>query len=259
MKTIYTGKKAFFLVVISVAIVLTIVYGTQWIYRAVTEYFAQDDRYKIIAIAQRNRGEEKVPTIYLEEILGLSSNTPTNLYAFTIREATKKLQEIGIFKDVHVARLRPGVISVSYTLRKPIAIMGDFENRAIDVDGRLFPIKPFFTDKKLPEIVLGSYDFERLKFAMSILDATKSTLSSKYEIVRIDVREVYGRSANKEIVLIVLDTARQGQILIRLDYHKPEVGLKRFLAMETLLNSDKKDSSCQVVDLRIPQIALIKR
>jgi hypothetical protein len=46
-------------------------------------------------------------------------------------------------------------VYIDYEVRKPIAWLSDYKNIAIDREGFLFPVAPFFSPKQLPEIYLG--------------------------------------------------------------------------------------------------------
>ena len=114
-----------------------------------------DPANNIVAIVQTSSDVEGLRTVYLAELLNLSVDRPTNLYSFNSKEARQKLLSSPLIKDANVRKIRPGTCHVDYTLRKPIAFIGDYTNTAIDANGVVFPFKPFFTPKILPSLYLG--------------------------------------------------------------------------------------------------------
>lgn len=118
-----------------------------------------DQKYRISALIQTGPEREALQTAYLAELLDLSVDQPTNLYAFDLRKGEKKLLASPLIASAHIKRIPPNALYVDYEVRKPIAWLGDYQNIAIDKEGYLFPISPFFAPKELPEIYLGLPDF----------------------------------------------------------------------------------------------------
>src|SRR5437868_147926 len=146
MKEKLTGKQALGWIISSVVIVLSLFFGSRSAVSYIRKMRALNEKYKVVAIVQKSHSHDYVRAPYLAELLDLSVNQPVNLYAFDLKEAYQKLQETKVFKELNVHAYRPGVVFVEYTLRCPAALIIDFENRAIDKEGRhLFPMTPFFT------------------------------------------------------------------------------------------------------------------
>lgn len=114
-----------------------------------------DHAYRITALIQTGPEKEALKTAYLAELLDLSIDKPTNLYAFDMKKGEQKLLSSPLIADAHIKRIPPNALYVDYEVRKPVAWLGDYQNIAIDKDGYLFPFAPFFTPKELPEIYLG--------------------------------------------------------------------------------------------------------
>lgn len=114
-----------------------------------------DEKYKIVALIQTGPEKEALKTAYLAEILGLSADRPVSLYAFDTKKAEEKLLTSPLISQASVKRLPPGTLYIEYEVRKPIAWLSDYKNIAIDREGYLFPVTPFFSPKQLPEIYLG--------------------------------------------------------------------------------------------------------
>jgi hypothetical protein len=185
----------------------------------------QDPKHNVVAIIQTGPQKEALKTVYLAEIMGISANRPVNLYRFNSKLAEKKLCDSPVIKEAQVKTMKPGAVHVDYTVRQPIAWIYDFENTAIDEEGVLFPVYPFFSPKKLPEIYLGlppfgfqSEDPDRQAASWRIPRNDKYTLlalelikllkdsSDLLNVRRIDVSNAFAESyGTREIVLMTED------------------------------------------------------
>lgn len=255
MKDKLSGKQALGIIVGSVVIVLSLFFGARLGISYIKKRRALDEKYKIVAIVQKSHSYDYIKTPYLAELLGLSVDQPVNLYAFDQKEAYQKLQETKVFKELNVHAYRPGVIFVEYTLRTPRALIIDFENRAIDTEGKLFPMTPFFTAKNIPEIYLGSYDQKRIDFALELMQFVKDTFPQA-SLQRLDVSRAFSKSANREIVLLI-KTAKI-EYLLRVTLKTYQEDLSRFFAHLSTFDALHQDAGIAIIDLRVPQIALTK-
>jgi hypothetical protein len=152
--------KAILWIVLSVLIVsgtsgLALLY-----YHHIGDKYRQDAAFRIVAIVQTTPEREGLKTVYLAELLELSIDQPKNLYSFNTKEALQKVLRSPLIKEAAIRKISPGTIHIDYTMRKPIAFLGDYSNTALDSEGVPFPVKPFFTPKKLPEIYLGLMEEE---------------------------------------------------------------------------------------------------
>jgi hypothetical protein len=168
----------------------------------------------------------RLNTSCLAELLDLSIDHPKNFFSFNVKEAEEKLNQVSVIKQARVEKIQPGIVHVNYVLRKPIALLGDFTNTALDADGITFPIKPFFTPKKLPEIYLGHIDGEnqeyaggckgpgwgkaltgrRAELALLILDLlTKNYGHPLVHIASVDVSKAFASSCGERQIVVVLE------------------------------------------------------
>lgn len=115
----------------------------------------QSKEYSITAIIQTGPEKEALKTCYLAELLDLSVDKPTNLYAFDVKKGEEKLLSSPLIQSAHIKKVLPNILYIDYEVKKPVASLGDYQNIAIDKDGYLFPMIPFFSPKELPEIYLG--------------------------------------------------------------------------------------------------------
>jgi hypothetical protein len=209
--------------------------GLVWLYFQYVDYRrANDSSYKIIAIVQTGPEREVLKTIYLAELLNLSIDRPQNLYTFNPTEARKKLLASPLIKDATVKRIKPGTVYIDYAVRQPIAYLADYVNTGLDEEGYLFPISPFFTPKRLPEIYLGLPAFEApmdeagreggrwgqpLKNRHVVLALEMFNLWDRFrsqlgvcQLKRIDVSHAYSDSYGKREILLVIEDYIEKQV-----------------------------------------------
>jgi hypothetical protein len=185
------------------------------------------EEYRIVSIVQTGVEKEVLKTAYLAELLGLSVDAPSQLYALDLKKASQKILASPLISEVKMKRFPPGTLYIDYTVRKPLALLVDYSNTAIDKQGFLFPVAPFFSPKQLPEIYLGIPPFgaeedamgrkggkwhEPLKnryfsLALEVLQfLEESYLMEGMRIERIDVSNAFAPSlGQREIVLKVED------------------------------------------------------
>jgi hypothetical protein len=182
-----------------------------------------DPAYNIVALVQTSPHVQGLKTSYLAELLGLSVDRPGNLFLFSSSEATNKLMASPVIKAAKVRKIRPGTIHVDYELRKPIAYLGDYRNAAIDRDGVVFPFKPFYSPKRLPQIRLGVGDDAREEggeqlfwggtvsgmkrdLALTLLKEAPDALDAGSTLLTIDVSKADAPSdGQREIILTIED------------------------------------------------------
>ena len=185
-------------------------------YKFMKERQSSDPSYLIVAVVQTHSDAEGLKTAYLTELLGLSIDRPGNLFSFNAKEAREKLLNVSIIKDAHIAKIRPGTIHVDYSLRKPIAFFADFTNTAIDAEGVLFPLKPFFTPKYLPEIYTGmplpstawgtKVSSKEIELAFALIALAPKYCDDYSTVRRIDVSRAFSQNnGERQIVLILED------------------------------------------------------
>lgn len=224
-------KKALLVILSSMCVVLCAFGGVFLYFRHIQEKQRHDSAYQIVAIMQSTAGSEELKTVYFAELIGLSIDQPANLYQFKTREAKEKLLACPVIHEASVKKIFPGTVHINYLLRKPIAFLGDYTNAAIDKEGIVFPFKPFYTPKKLPEIYLGE-DFSeesdenehssevawgkrlrgrRIDLAFTVFEyATNHCLDETCSLRSIDVSKAFAPSCGqRQIVLVFEDSAEK--------------------------------------------------
>jgi len=194
------------------------------------------------------------------------------------------LRSSPLIANAHLSRLAPSTLYIDYEVRKPVAWLADFKNIAIDAGGHLFPVYPFLSPKRLPEIYLGISSFENwhidtpaYHLAMKILQfLEKSAWTESLIIQRIDVSNAFAPSLGlREVVLITEEEiSKEDNVyifpkILRLAPKDFEDQLTHFFALKrTMLEDYRKQliglpSSSKfaprIIDLRIPQLAFIEK
>ena len=261
----YPIHKAAWYVLISVLAVQAIIGACYFSYRAILNERMNDERYNIVALVGRCRSGPAVNPVFLAELLDLSCDKPHNLYAFDKEAFKERLKNLGPFAHCKLSLVRPGVAVVDYDLRTPFAILLDFENRAIDESGHhLFPLHPFYTPKRLPELYLGKPTGNNVQMAFSLLKQVQTIVKDGYFVKRIDISHLVNRMPNREMIVVLEDDATHDWYYLRLSQTKFEENLTQFLAIKEqvkqLANNFGVDPAkrAHIIDFRADQIALFR-
>ncbi|HEY2810315.1 MAG TPA: hypothetical protein VGJ00_02865 [Rhabdochlamydiaceae bacterium] len=251
------------------------------------------DKY-VRSIIQTGPQKQILKTEYLAEILGLSADAPQHVSILNLPKLKEKLLSSPLISHAELKIIKPNSLYIDYTVRQPIAFLGDFENVAIDREGYPFPFAPFFTPKNLPEIVLGLSSFNThpedpdkpqaawgkslkgkyLDIALQILFyASDPSVSDYFNVTCIDVSRAFSQSCGtREIVVTTRDTFYTANIscaaqrLLRLSTKHFAQELGNYLKLrEPLLEEDRKALSAapsqplpeRIIDLRIPNLAFV--
>ena len=241
---------------------------------------SDDDTYHIVSIVQTGPEREALKTVYLAELMNLSVDRPTNLYAFDPKDAQEQLLASPLIKEVRVKRIHPETVYVDYTTRRPQAFLADYENVLIDEEGYLFPCKPFLTPKKLPELYLGLGDFEekqwqkplegkQYQLAKNILQELLPTLPKEIIVRKIDASNAYATSCGRREIVLILDDqvensndatsfSRQERIL-RLETKNYQKAIANYLVLREYLRDHQNfiNNNPLVIDFRLPKLAFI--
>jgi len=244
-----------------------------------------DPKFDLVAIVQTGPEKEVLKTEYLAELLDLSIDRPTNLYRFSTQEARSKLLASPLIKEAEVKKIAPGTVYIDYAIRKPVAFLSDYTNTALDAEGNLFPVKPFFTPKRLPEIYLGFDQDEsiseewkgegatpwgrQLKQSKAVLALSLLTLISKHccseksHLRRIDVSRAFASAYGKrQIVIVMEDLISESEPafsyytrIMRLSTENFRQDLANYLVLhERFINNVPEH---KIIDLRLSSLAFL--
>lgn len=207
----------------------------------------------LLWIAQTGAQCEGLQTTYLAQLLDLSCDRPTRCGAFDLDKARVQLLNSPLITDAQLRLLNPHTLQITYQVRRPIAWVYDFENRAMDASGAIFPVSPFLSPKQLPEIYLGVHSMEqvavqtkRVELALALL-----ALAPKLRTVRrIDVANAFESSLGRQQIVLVLDDA-----ILRLSPRTYAQQLGNYLKLREHL---KPSRTVRVIDLRVDDLAFLR-
>lgn len=151
----WTYRQAMWFLIGSTAATLILSLSLFFVWHEWRMHQIRDARTNITAIVQTGPEKEALKTACLAELLDLSADKPISLYAFDIKEAEKKLRSCPLISEAKIERVPPSTLYVDYSVRKMAAWLADYQNTAIDKEGYIFPVQPFYSPKNLPEIYLG--------------------------------------------------------------------------------------------------------
>lgn len=207
-------------------------------------------------VVQTGPQKEALKTPYLAEMIALSADRPVLAKHFDPQIAQQRLKLSPVIKKARVKVIKPDTVYIDYTVRQPCAWLYDFENIALDEEGVPFPIIPFFTPKKLPEIILGIQTFawnkplkdEKADLALELL---KLMASQSLNVLRIDVTASSKPSLGQREVVVLVEESGFSKFL-RLTPKNFTQELGNYLELRKTLPPET-----QIIDLRIPQLAFI--
>ena len=151
----WTFKQALFCLIGSTCLTLILSLSGYFLWRNARTSRLHDSAYNISVLIQTGPEKEALKTSYLAELLGLSVDQNVNLWAFNLGEAKKKILASPLIAKAKIQKIEPNALYIDYVIRKPVAWLGDYQNIALDQEGYIFPVVPFFSPKELPEIYLG--------------------------------------------------------------------------------------------------------
>lgn len=210
----------------------------------------------VCRIVQTGPQREALQTPYLAELIHLSADRPVTFGTFDPSIAKKQLLASPVIKEAHLKIIKPDTLYIDYTVRQPLAWLYDFDNVALDEEGTPFPITPFFSPKKLPEIYLGVKTFawgRPLQDAKATLALTlvKMMLGLSLQVKRVDVTAAFAPGLGKREIVVILEENGFSKFL-RLTPKSYAQELGNYLELRKTLPPEM-----QVIDLRIPQLAFI--
>jgi len=151
----YSWKKVALIVTLSCCCISGGATAAYIFYRYTKHLQATNEASVIQALMQSAAQYAPLQTTYLAEVLELSQDRSVNLSQFDLEEAHERLMATRVIREAHIKKIKPALIYLDYALRKPIALLGDYTNTALDQEGILFPYLPFYPPRHLPEVYLG--------------------------------------------------------------------------------------------------------
>jgi hypothetical protein len=261
-------RSALLYIVLSVTLISGSTVTLRWWQSRTLERRSRDGRYTIQSIVQTGPERLALSTTYFAELLGLSIDRPVNLYAVELTKMVERLEESPVILSAKMGRLGKETLSIDYAVREPVALVADWTNCAVDWTSRLFPLSPFYTPKRLPELYIGqplqegvqpweSCD-ERpsLTLGLEVLKKLQSSPFSKLRVERIDTSKAFSASwGRREMVMRVIEGGDCH--LLRLRVEEYEKALYNYLILREELARQGRGSL--IIDLRIEDLAYLSR
>ena len=286
--TSWTMRQALFCLIGSTFFTLTVSTGGYWLWTKHRNERLKSDKYQITSIIQTGPEKEPLKTAYLAELLGLSSDCPTLLYALDMKKALAKLNASPLIASAKIKRIAPSTLYIDYEVRKPVAWAADYKNTAVDQDGYLFPVSPFFSPKNLPEIYLGLSEFSgwqvrgsHFELALEILQFLETApWKEGLHIKRIDVSNAFAPSLGQREVVIFTEEElslrnEADEIvctfpkILRIAPKDYTQQLGNFFALRRTMMGDYRKQLAmikeggrfapRIIDLRLPQLAFVEK
>jgi hypothetical protein len=233
--------------------------------------------YQLRILAQTSSRKESLPSVYLEELLGLSQDRPLSLYQLDTKEAERRLLASPLIASARVRHIPPHTLHVDYDVRDPVAYLADMSEVALDAQGIAIPVQPFTTPKKLPELYLGELEpssihwgqtvgSSRLDEALALLKLLTEQQSIPGALVRrIDMADAWLPWGRGQVLVLLEDevTVSTGaphrvQQWLRFNPHSIQSGWDNYRKMRPKLmeQMSKEPSTAPIlVDLRLPTLA----
>ncbi len=249
-----------------------------------------ENEEKIEYVVQTGLYKEALHSDCLMEVLELSSDRPEKFSSFDVVAAQRKLDNFPIIAKAVVKKIPPNMVYIDYSLRKPLFAVADFSNAVLDGEGALFPVRPFFSPKKLTEVRFGqdglkesgALDFGAIlkgryvDLTFSLLEFLGSKGKDLFFVKTIDVSAAFSERLGKREVVLVLenDIHIAGQELPLVSTHYLRISpkdycreIENYLQLrEHLLEVEKEEAAIlgvkilkeKTIDLRLSQLAFIR-
>lgn len=237
-------------------------------------------------IIQTGPQKEALLSDYLAELIDLSVDKPVFFTSFNVEEAKNRLLTSSVINEVQVKKIKPNMLYIDYTIRKPTLWAIDFFNAALDKEGVIIPMHPFFSPKKMPEIYLGEKGLQEsgemafgvkvkgfyVDLAFSILELLLDKGKDLFFVKRVDVSESLAPSLGKREVIVIIENelyqkSTDNPIIsshfLRLTPKHYSQEIANYLKLRGhLLEVEKQESGLapsknKIIDLRLPQLAFI--
>jgi hypothetical protein len=237
-------------------------------------------------IVQTGPQKEVLISDYLAQMLDLSLDKPLLFTIFNPEDAKLKLQRSPILSEVIVKKIKPNMVYVDYTVRRPLLRSIDFVNAALDKDGVIIPLHPFFSPKKMPEVYFGEKGLKEsgelafgsdvkgyyVDLAFAVLDLLAEKGKDLFFVKRVDVSDALASSLGKRELIVTIEneiykksqeTPIVSSHFLRLTPKLYAQEIANYLKLrEHLLESEQQEqgfspSRNKIIDLRLPQLAFI--
>lgn len=214
---------------------------------------------------------EALKTTYLAELLNLSKDQITLIDTFNRKWGEQALLKAPNIKEAKIKKMG-NALEITYDVRRPYALLYDYENIAVDEEGFLFPIYPFLSPKRLVEIVMGLSPFDETiypKDSFYEMPLSGSEFALAKEIIamiapqadkhqfflkRVDVSKSTHPSLGQREIVLILETTDHTHHFLRLPVKGYEKQIANYLE---LYSQGSLGGIDRTIDLRIASLAYI--
>lgn len=225
-------------------------------------------KYHLKSLVQVQPYEDSLDTLTLQKILGLSTERPITTIDLDLGGLEKRLLEFPLVERAKLKVISPSKLFIKYKLRTPIAFLADIQGAAVDKEGKILPLDPFYTPKRLPSVYVGlqkgqgcwggALAPEDLELIWEVFTLFASEGMEELEMKSLNISGVHETSGGKrELVVIAEDLKKRIEWVLRLCPEAYTQGLSRFLTLRDRL-LDQELANEQVVDLRLDRLAFLK-
>ncbi len=253
----YSRKKAILTIAISTLLVSGSVATFLLFFRLQEVFHQKNEAYNIQKIVQTGVQYEALKTLFLAEILELSSDHPTNIFDFDVQEGANKLLSTHVIEKVDIKKVKPATLYIDYEVRSPLAHLGELSNTLVDREGVLFPEHPFYSPKKIPTLYLGGkelrwgekIDSTKLSLANAILETLNGLHVTLVDLSLADAKTL----GTREIVVMVQH--KKALHTLRLPTERWAEALHHYtLLVKSVLSTSPQST---IIDLRLVDMAFL--
>lgn len=209
---------------------------------------------KNLFLIYQSPAEEISPSFFFH-LLNLRSSDPQHIRMFNTHDANEKLLSTGLFSYVKTKKnFDTGAVIIEYSLKTPLAILGNRTFRFIDSSGEVFPALPQFSSKRLPKIFFPETENSFPKIESQLLRMAKELIKDfgHEELVTVDLTTAH--EYPYEIVL----TLKNNQV-VRLTTTDMQSKIKAYRTLHKYLEKSLPTDIPLVYDLRFSKSSLISR
>jgi len=273
--------KALFWIVLSMLVISGACYSFFRNYVQYKKNLAIEGPAVLQILVQTGPEKEALTSVYLCELMNLSMDKPLEFAKCNPKNLERQLLASPLIEKANIKLVKPHTVYVDYTLRTPIAEVFDYPNTFIDPGGHLFPYRPFFSPKKLPQVYFGQEEFpgwhvpllgRNFELAKEVIKCLQQDEFSSLIIKRVDVSMAFAPSCGKRELVMELEEEKVKNtshevfpIFLRLspkDYRQELANYlqlrEEFLKKEIANLEGTHVHPVKIIDFRIPQLAFIQ-
>ena len=264
-------SRALLYISLSVVIIWGSLFVSVWYWKKTLLLRNNDSHSLVSAIVQTKTQQDTLSCSYLAEILNFSQDKPSNIYTLDVASLNKTLNAYPVVAEAFITKMLPDTLHIAYTLKEPIAYLADYDNIVVDAYKHVFPLRPFFSHKRLPKLYTGltlqknfleePIEDNACALALKVLSFLENMQEPYFRVLHIDTKDVFSESLYRGQMVVSLECAYENnvfQVLIRCTAKKYEEQLNRVFSTGSLLFAKviEEKASLLIVDARFDEMLL---